>query len=116
MSKQITNYIYLLPNEIIQIIYRYVFDNCLRELKEKYHIWQWKFGEKYNCCDTKIFLPFNYGCQHSSYPCKFKNTCKSCYRPMCNICWNRSISDARSHRNVIYVGWCNTCVWSDISN
>ena len=35
MSRQISNYINLLPDEIISIIYRDVFNNCLDELKEK---------------------------------------------------------------------------------
>lgn len=111
---QYSNYIYTLPDEIISIIYKDVFNNCLDELKRKYPVWHWKFSDKYYCCDANIYMSFESKCQYSSYPNKFTNTCNCCCRPICSYCWNKSITDARAHRDMTYIGWCNNCVWNDI--
>ena len=92
-------YIDILPLELQQHIYRFIFSECLVEFKEKYSR---KWLEEYECVACRLM----YDTYQSSYPFIPQHVCWVCNRAICDNC----IKDAlESNNTTMFVNMCMNC-------
>ena len=98
-------YFDILPNEIHEIIYRYVFDSCLEELKQTYsREWIDGIGSRYRCIDC---------CPNRKtyYPNLSPFKCTECESGLCWRCWRRTIVYSKMCDDIRYANRCEICRW-----
>ena len=81
----------LLPNEVVVIIYRFLFDSCLHELKKTYTR-DWIDGKysKYRCNECPCYIKKNFYPNRSPYICSYCN-CSLCAKHVrTKIIWDTS--------------------------
>lgn len=87
-----SNHINQLPEELINMIYKNVFDSCLDEI-----------NSIITCCMCESILNVTY------------SKCKNCYRPVCCHCWNTYCTNyGRGWKP--YIHHCKSCVNTKIKN
>ena len=85
------NYINILPEEIITLIYKKVYTSCLNEIKSSF-----------SCCmcNRIIFVKNVFNVSYSN--------CKNCCGPVCYHCWNTYCTNyGRGWKP--YLGHCKHC-------
>lgn len=100
-------YLDLLPIELQEKIYKYVFDDCLKQVCDNHKERIKQFNFKYSCCNNITYRDFVNGCFRNIYPNKFLFSCENCLKPMCYSCWLTSHSYSTKK-------WCVLCIWSNL--
>ena len=101
------SYLDYLPEDVLNHIYHYVYNDCLEELRINYTR---KWIEKFMCQDCKpITINDNTSQYHFNYPDKFPFRCAFCDARMCVYCYIRNSIRCRLGSHPNRYGLCKRC-------